>query len=320
MCMISIIVPVYNMAQYIDSCIKSILDQTYSDFELILIDDGSTDESGFICDNYERKFSQINVIHKENGGLSSARNCGIDVAKGKYLMFVDADDRIHPQTCYFFEKLAEEKHADIVMGKAIERNTFVDDMFPYINNCTYKIWTEKQNRLKEIYFEDKHKYWTAWCKLYRKEMFKDNRFEEGKLYEDNGLIFKLLYDANIVVDIDEIFYFYLINNKGITKKEFSKKNLDILWAYELQITFFKEHNDYYMMRIIVCRYLLTCAEFYLKKRDCREEMKERLRVGMNKWEKKFELKIQEIPNVYKILFPLKYYPYAAIKKIVEKIK
>ncbi len=326
MCLISIIVPVYNMEQHLEECLKSILTQTYRNYEIILVDDGSTDSSGLICDKYAKKFSKIKVIHKENGGVSSARNCGIDFANGKYIMFVDSDDRIHPQICQCFGKIAIEEKADIVMGKAIEGSEFSEDMFADKENFSYKVLAEKKDRLKMIYFEDKHKYWTVWCKLYNKKLFEQTRFEEGKMYEDNGVVFKLLYDAKIVIDVDEEFYFYLINKSGITKSSFSKSFFDVLWAYELQIDFYKEHDDNYMMRTIVCRYLQTCADYYYKSKNIlnndkyAQDLKEKMKIGMDKWEKECDLDISEIPNVYKILFPIKYYQYAVKKRLLENIQ
>lgn len=325
MCMISIIVPVYNMEKYIEECLKSILQQTYLNYEVILVDDGSTDNSGIICDEYQKRYEKVTVLHKKNGGVSSARNLGIDVAQGKYLMFVDCDDRIHPQICYFFEKLAEEENADIVIGKSKEGYYNGHKFSDNIKNCKYKTLVEKSERLKKIYVEDKYKYWTAWCKLYRKELFYEYRFEEGRAYEDNGLIFKLLYSANKVIDIDEYFYFYSVNETGITKSSFCKKHMDVLWAYEMQIEFFEEHSDMDMMRVIICKYLSTCADFYYKCKDLLKdnneahELKTKLKRGIKKWKYKFDLRIREIPNVYKILFPFKYYPYAFIVKLKRRL-
>ena len=110
---ISIIVPVYNVDQYLENCIESILNQTFKDYELILIDDGSTDKSGEICDKYEKKDNRIKVIHKYNGGLSSARNAGLDLACGKYIGFVDSDDSIHPEMYEILYDLQQIYNADI---------------------------------------------------------------------------------------------------------------------------------------------------------------------------------------------------------------
>lgn len=324
MCMISIIVPVYNEEKHIECCVKSVLQQTFKNWELILVDDGSTDESPEICDKFQEEYNQILVIHKENGGLSSARNCGIDNAKGKYLMFVDADDQIHPQICQIFFEIAERENADICMAKAIEDNVL--GTWKYYKNYenSYKCIEKKEGRLKKIYTSDKHKYWVAWCKLYRKELFAEKRFELGKKYEDNGLIFELLYEANKIIDFEYQLYFYYKNPNGITKSNFSVGHLDIMWAYERQIDFFEKQGDDWMEREVICRYLNTCAQLYIKVKNApfvfgEKEIKDKLCTSMSKYEKRSHLLINEIPNVYKIVFPIKYYLWVIRMKCLRRL-
>ena len=134
---ISVIVPVYNVEQYLPRCIDSILDQTFTDFELLLIDDGSKDKSGEICDNYAKKDSRIRVFHKENGGVSSARNLGLYNAKGKYIAFIDADDWVENEYLRIMYKHGEEECADIISSDFFLDNTEIQSLYikqDYNNN------------------------------------------------------------------------------------------------------------------------------------------------------------------------------------------
>lgn len=131
---ISIIVPVYNVEKYLNRCLDSILNQTFTDFELILVDDGSTDNSGIICDEYKTKDNRIKVIHKENGGLSSARNAGLDIARGRYIGFVDSDDFISKDMYQILYNEAEKNKADMIMCEFKK----VDKNYEAINNNLYK--------------------------------------------------------------------------------------------------------------------------------------------------------------------------------------
>lgn len=325
MYMISVIVPVHNMEKNIKNCVESILNQTFREFELILVDDGSTDKGPEICDQYQCKYSQIKVIHKENRGVSSARNCGIEHAKGKYLLFVDADDLIHPQMLQLFFEAAEKENADICMGGTIEADEFKTSMFQKCEG-NYRCIEKKRDRLKNIYLSDKYKYWVAWGKMYKRETFNEKIFEVGKNYEDNGLIFELLYNANKIIDFEDKLYFYYRNPRGITKGDFSLKSLDIMWAFEKQLIFLQEHQENWMTREIFYRYLNICAELYFKTKNkmftkqVSQEIKCKLNMGMQKWGNNYDFAIDEIPNVYKIVYPRKYYLYMLRKKINERLE
>lgn len=318
---ISIIAPVYNGIKYLEGFLESVLSQTFEDFELILVEDGSEDGSAYLCDEYAKKDSRIKVIHKEHKGVSAARNRGIEIAQGEYIMFADCDDRIHPDICRVFYDAAEREKADICMGCAIEGEVYETQIFKQIGNNSYECISEKEDRLKRIYNSDKHKYWVVWCKLYRKELFDKVHFEEGKKYEDNALVFRLLYAANKILDFDETFYFYQINRNGITKSDCSVGHLDLLWAYEEQIKFYKEINDEWMLRTMAVRYLRACSDFYYKFKPMRkmpeveEKLKQKIHDGFKEYGEQFELSVNELPNVFKILFPVKYFFYVAGEKI-----
>lgn len=211
--LVSIIVPVYNVEQYLCKCIDSIITQTYKKIEIILIDDGSSDSSGIICDEYALKDSRIIVIHKENGGLSSARNAGLDVAIGDYVMFVDSDDFVEPDFCEVPLKIAKEKNVDIVSfgycrlyadGQIIETKT---------SNPRSLSKAEGINQL--ITKSDViHNY--TWNKFYNKNLFKEIRFPIGKYYEDQATTYLLFHKASSIYVIDNILYNYIYRSSSIS--------------------------------------------------------------------------------------------------------
>ena len=183
---ISIIVPVYNVEKYLNRCFDSILNQTFTDFELILVDDGSTDNSGIICYEYKTKDNRIKVIHKENGGLSSARNAGLDIARGKYIGFVDSDDFINKDMYKILFDTIQANNSDMVICDYYKVNE--DDINKFRNlkcNCE-NIKIKNLNNLESIdnLFLTGEKFIYAWNKLYKRELFNDLRYEKGRIYEN----------------------------------------------------------------------------------------------------------------------------------------
>nr|WP_297705745.1 glycosyltransferase [uncultured Butyrivibrio sp.] len=214
--MISIICPVYNVEKYLVRCISSLICQTYANIEIILVDDGSTDNSGKICDDYAGKDNRISVIHKENGGLSSARNTGIDVASGDYILFVDSDDSISPRIIEDFYARIIDTESDMVIG-GIKR---VDEQGKYLDSLD---WGEDA-------VVSKHEYWVRFFeqknglgvvvngKLYKKRIFDDLRFDEGKIFEDELIIHKIIDLCDRICIINDEYYFYTKRNDGIMGK------------------------------------------------------------------------------------------------------
>lgn len=233
--LISIIVPVYNVEKYIHECVDSIINQTYKNIEIILVDDGSPDNCGKICDEYAEKDSRIKVIHKENGGLSDARNCGIDAASGEWLMFVDSDDWLHIQTV---EKLydAVNKH-NIFLGICNYKET--SDESPRIDtSCLPELWTPK-----ELYLNRHIAATVAWGKLYHKKCFDEIRYPVGKIHEDEYVTYRILFAQEKIAFIDQPYYAYFINPNGITKSEWTPKRLEVIKAFDEQLFFFKKTGD-----------------------------------------------------------------------------
>ena len=274
---ISVIVPVYNSEKYLKRCVDSILQQSYQNYEIILVNDGSVDKSGIICEEYKNKDARIRVIHQKNKGQAAARNIGIQIAKGEWIHFVDSDDCIHSQ---MLEKLliAVERHnANLSMCGAIEQKEIYDEFFlPTSEKENYKFNIVDEKYLQQLITQDDKNYWTVWAKLVKKEIVKKYPFEEGKIYEDNAVVCKWLVEAKKVVSLEKQLYFYFINELGTSKCGFSEKQLDRLWALEEQIKFYggiKYHN---MQRLILSRYMLACASCLRASKDLKVRKKIRI--------------------------------------------
>lgn len=234
--MISIIVPVYNSEKYLERCINSILNQTYTDFELVLINDGSIDDSGRICDSFAKKDSRIKTIHQTNKGQAEARNRGIFESSGEWLCFVDSDDCINPWYLEYLYRAVLENDVNISACGFIEADCIKESFFEkqeYLSVC-YEI-----NDENTVILQKKHSntYWTVCGKLILRSIVCDNLFKTGKIYEDNEVAPKWLYESKKIAVIDLPLYFYTINESGTTKNSFSEKKLDLLWALEEQIKF-----------------------------------------------------------------------------------
>ncbi|EGP5645524.1 glycosyl transferase family 2 [Enterococcus faecium] len=237
MCEISIIVPVYKVEPYLRKCVDSILAQTFTDFEVILVDDGSPDNSGKICDEYASKDSRVRVIHKKNGGLSSARNAGIDVARGKYLGFVDSDD-------YIEKDMYELLYDNIVKEQADLSICGVYDLYanrePKILTPQYMVLS-KIEAMKMI-LEAKVVSVQAWNKLYKKEIFDTIRYPEGVITEDAAVILPVLDKTEKVVIDTQQKYYYFHRENSITSSRFGEKDLDTINVWKENEIWIKERH------------------------------------------------------------------------------
>jgi len=213
--LISIIVPVYNIGKYLNKCVTSIVNQTYKKLEIILIDDGSTDNSGKICDEWKEKDNRIKVIHKENGGPSKARNYGIEVATGNYLFFVDGDDYIEQDMIEILYKNMIETGAQIVSGGYF-KEYFYSETVEYAKE-NY-IMTPKEAYERMLTRNDFGN--EIWDRLYKKELFEDLRFELNKIPEDVGMTFKILDKANKISHIDKPVYHYIQRQGSVEHKKY----------------------------------------------------------------------------------------------------
>ena len=222
--LVSIIVPIYNAEKYLDSCIQSVLRQTYTNWELILIDDGSTDKSGRIAEEYGFADERITVFHQKNLGVSLARNQGIDEATGNYVVFFDADDELIEDCLAKTVNIAEETNADVVAGRSCENQELFQDRI---------IWTGAEaleNSLKDHLFT-----YSACAKLIRREFIGKTRFTPDiRINEDSYFVFQLLCKQNVFVLTNDVIYFYRANSESSSRTVFSEKYFDILKVSDLK--------------------------------------------------------------------------------------
>lgn len=222
--LVSIIVPIYNAEKYLDSCIQSVLRQTYTNWELILIDDGSTDKSGRIAEEYGFADERITVFHQKNLGVSLARNQGIDEATGNYVVFLDADDELIEDCLAKTVNIAEETNADVVAGRSCENQELFQDRI---------IWTGAEaleNSLKDHLFT-----YSACAKLIRREFIGKTRFTPDiRINEDSYFVFQLLCKQNVFVLTNDVIYFYRANSESSSRTVFPEKYFDILKVSDLK--------------------------------------------------------------------------------------
>ena len=284
--LISIVIPIYNVEKYITKCIESVRQQTYKNIEIILIDDGSPDNCGKICDEYTKIDNRIQVIHKENGGLSDARNTGIDIAKGNYIVFVDSDDFIE---LTFVEELYNaivKNNAEISIcniniinekNKKIGKTGYEDMMIVKGKTILEKICQQK-NIIESI---------VAWNKMYSIKFFKTYKYPVGKIHEDEFLTYKILYQADKVAIINKYLYNYRKNNESIVGKKFNKQRLDLIDALFERIDFYKKNNENYLYLMTMKLCLNQLIEYYIKTKKYIENP---------------NLLLKELKNKYKMIY------------------
>lgn len=219
--LVTVVVPIYNVEAYLDECINSILEQSYSNLEIILVDDGSLDSSGEICDFYAAQDNRIRVIHKVNGGLSSARNSGIEIANGDFIAFVDSDDYIHPKMIEGMIDLA------CLYGVSIVCCDYTSVEFT--DNKSVVEVLDNRTAICRL-FDDSGFKCFAWNKIYRRDLFKDIRYPQGKLYEDIQTTYKLFKIVDKIIYTKDKLYYYRIRENSISRYKFSERDSDLLEA------------------------------------------------------------------------------------------
>lgn len=259
--LISVVVPIYNVEKYLEKCVKSIENQTYKNIEIILVDDGSPDDCGKICDLLSEQDSRIRVIHKKNGGLSSARNAGIDVAQGEYIGFVDSDDTIEP---FMYEKLytslANNNH---LLSVCAVNYVYEDGTIRTKSNLDNDRYFEFYDAMVEM---NTHRIFDmgAWSKLYRRSLFENLRFPEGKLSEDYYIMYKIFERAQGISYVSIPCYNYLQRQNSITKS--SKINHDHEYAAKQQMEYLvkKYPNMKVLAHTSYASAALTVYDSYIK--------------------------------------------------------
>lgn len=249
--LVSVIIPIYNTAKYLKRCVDSVIQQNYKNLQIILVDDGSQDASPQICDYYKSKDSRVVVIHKENGGSSSARNEGIKIADGEFLVFVDSDDYVHRECIYRMITIQQLTSAEIVQ-------------------CNMRVVFGNENE-KKHYSLKKHyvclsgrkaildyRYKVSPCaKLYHKSLFENIKFPEGFIYEDEATYYRVAYLSRCICLMDEDLYCYFQSNNSITRNDKRKLCMDFIKVCEDRIQFFNERNELELEEKSYVRYGLT---------------------------------------------------------------
>lgn len=242
---ISVIVPIYKVEKYLRKCINSILNQTYPNLEIILVNDGSPDGCGEICDSYALQDDRVKVIHKKNGGLSDARNKGLLIATGEYISFIDSDDYIDEVFYEVLLNLILTNDADIAQCdfmKIYESDSSINK----VSICKDEeiLILKNYESLEKLYDENHEITVVVWNKLYRRAVLQEIYFPFGKIHEDDFTTYKVLYNANKIVLTSKKMYYYLQRDDSIMgrwdNKEFNPKNLVFLETYYNQIIFYKE--------------------------------------------------------------------------------
>lgn len=239
---ISIVVPVYKVEKYLGRCVESIMNQSYHNLEIILVDDGSPDNSGEICDEYAKRDHRIKVIHQENKGLSGARNAGIDICTGEYIGFVDSDDYIHHQMYEILLNNSLKYNSEISICRILR---FFGEKAtpPSFSKINLQVLTP-QEALKNLHGMDGQVYTVAWNKLYKRNLFDGLRYPLSKINEDEFLTYKLIDRSNQITMTDEVLYYYFQNGDSITTNEKYLINKDVFEAIEGRKDYFEKMGKY----------------------------------------------------------------------------
>ena len=266
MALISIIVPVYKVEAYLDRCVQSLVNQTYTDLQIILVDDGSPDRCGEICEEWKKKDARICVVHKENGGLSDARNAGLAVATGEYIGFVDSDDWIEPRMYELLYAAMQETGAQIA---ECTRDNFSDATAPVLfeaKKAERQIYTAEQ-ALGELIVDGALRQ-TVWNKLYRAEFVKDKLFPIGKVNEDEFWTYRVFGDVQSVVRIEAALYHYYQRDDSIIHT-YNAKRLHCLEAFEQRQIYLQKRYPS-LIPMATARWMVTCLIHYQALARCKD--------------------------------------------------
>ena len=328
MARISVIVPVYKVEQYLCRCIDSILNQTLSDFILILIDDGSPDRCGEICDLYSVKDNRIFVIHQNNKGLSAARNAGIQCVfergDSEWITFIDSDDWVHP------------RYLEALYYAAINGNTLISSCtLQRVENYNYPMedikWTYSNQKAEDIYTQfNTTAVSYAVARLYKKECFQDIRYPEGKIFEDVATTYKLLLSTDMIAYVPEQLYYYFVNPEGIVHQQWKTSRMDEFDAYEEQLKFLASKKVYKnVYQVVVKDYIreLSYSFFKLRKSDLSKKEKKyyaniiskKARIVILKNRRDLDIKFMENTAIYDTAFPNLMNIYWLFKSVKQKL-
>lgn len=237
--LVSIVIPVYNVEKYLERCLKSVLSQTYNNLEIILVDDGSLDKSGMICDKYAAKDNRIKVIHQNNQGQSAARNTGIGIATGAYVAFVDSDDEVVEEYIQIMLATAKQYQADIVQTRVF----IIDKPGIQIRNADsfeMRTYVPGKNAINDMNYKV-----AVYAKLYKSSIVKSIQFPQYRAYEDDATYYRFAYEANSICMLDYFTYYYYQTDDSVMRSTNKKqdKKTDYIQIYKDRIAFFSKNNE-----------------------------------------------------------------------------
>lgn len=307
---ISIIIPVYKVENYLNKCVESVVNQTYKNLEIILVDDGSPDNCPKMCDDWAKKDKRIKVVHKPNGGLSDARNAGINISKGKYICFADSDD-------YLVDKFVEILYNNLVKTDSdlsICSFCYVyENVQSFPNPANNLTIYEGEEVIDALFKKNNVDHMVAWSKLYKRELFNNLRFDVGKLHEDEFIAHKIFVQCKKVVYTTAQLYCYLQRKGSLTQnKSFTEKNLDGAVAIENRVKYFLDTK---WKEKSITQFLAYLSYLYYIAKT-RHASKDILKFIRNKY-KEYYKKIKH-KNLSKKLFY--YFPklFCLVRKLKEK--
>lgn len=277
--LISIIVPIYNAEKVIKRCIESISRQSYEMLEIILVDDGSTDQSLEICEDMSEKDSRIKIIHQNNGGVSRARNTGLKKATGQYIMMVDSDDYLYEKAVELMIKEIKKNKADLAIC-GFERGT--DEAFHFqVDASMESSVIDRREALNRIYKNDycALQYVAPWAKLYARKLFEKIKYPEGKIFEDIYLTHRILYECNRIAILPQKMVYYSFYNESLMNKSFHLGKLDYLGALKERIYFFRDCGYDELEDIAYDEYLHSLIWEYSRTRDILHDKKAMNRIS-----------------------------------------
>ncbi len=292
--LVSVIIPAYNAEKYLAFCLDSIIAQTHNKLEIIVVNDGSTDSTPKICDEYEKKDSRIKVIHQENKGLSSARNAALDIMTGEYIAFIDSDDFIEARCIDILIHDCIEYNSEIIIFGSIDTSEIRFVKQTITNNVQTFSSNFLLNNIEFISNND-----SACTRFYQKSIFDNLRFPFGKRYEDSFIAYQTIENAKNVSFTDSKLYYYYLSPNSIMRSAFSEKNYDVLFAFDNKLDVLNRNKCEKSSRIVSRDYLYTVAGMIGQTKYCDNFTSEFKKQKINELRKKYrELKKINKDNPY----------------------
>ncbi len=262
--LITTIIPVYNVEKYLDDCVESVVRQSYTNLQIILVNDGSTDDSGTLCDQWQKRDKRIVVFHQKNQGVSAARNLGMQHAEGDYITFLDSDDLYHWDFIRIMYHTMKKYEVDVVQ---CDIGRFKDGISPNLQKEVEKIKIELVSGReinKRIYTSGNIIYTIVYNKMYRHKVLEDKMFPVGKIHEDTYTLFRWLYPLEKVALVSAPLQFYRSRPNSIMTSAVSERNLDMLDAYEERLLFYKAQDDRELYALCLVKYMYAITVLYGK--------------------------------------------------------